>query len=124
MLVPWGNCSFCQRDEGNEEMDANRFGTLSEALEALKKKGYDESFLIDDHGMRGMENHDPIRPEDVTIVEYHRFEGTSNPDDMSVVFVIETTDGRRGTLVDAYGTYASPQVDTFVKQAKLKEGLR
>jgi hypothetical protein len=105
-------------------MDANRFGTLSEALEALKQKGYDESFVIDDHGMRGMENHDRIRPEDVTIVEYHRFEGTSNPDDMSVVFVIETADGRRGTLVDAYGTYASPQVDTFVTQAKLKEGLR
>jgi hypothetical protein len=105
-------------------MDANRFGTMSEALEALKQKGYNESFIIDDHGMRGMENRDHIRPEDVTIVGYHRFEGTSNPDDMSVVFVIETIDGRRGTLVDAYGTYASPQVDTFVKQAKLKEGLR
>jgi hypothetical protein len=105
-------------------MDANRFGTLNEALEALKQKGYDESFIIDDHGMRGIENRDRIRPEDVTIVEYHRFEGISNPDDMSVVFVIETTDGRRGTLVDAYGTYAGPQVDTFVKQAKLKEGLR
>ncbi len=72
----------------------------------------------------GWRTSDRIRPEDVTIVEYHRFEGASNPDDMSVVFVIETADGRRGTLVDAYGTYASPQVDTFVKQAKLKEGLR
>jgi len=43
---------------------------------------------------------------------------------MSVVYAIETTDGRRGTLVDAYGTYATPEVDTFVKRAKLKEGLR
>jgi hypothetical protein len=105
-------------------MDANRFGTLSEALEALRPKGYNERFIIDDLGMRGMENRDRIRPEDVTIVGYHRFEGTSSPDDMSVVFVIETTDGRRGTLVDAYGTYANPQVDTFVKKPKLKEGLR
>ncbi len=105
-------------------MDANRFGTLSEALEALKKRGYSESFIIDDHGMRGMENRNRIRPEDVTIVEYHRFEGASNPDDMSVVYAIETASGRRGTLVDAYGTYATPQVDTFVKQAKLKDGLR
>jgi len=105
-------------------MDANRFSTLSEALEALKKKGFAESFIIDDHGMRGMENRSRIRPEHVTIVEYHRFEGASNPDDMSVVYAIETTDGRRGTLVDAYGTYATPEVDTFVKRAKLKEGLR
>jgi len=104
-------------------MDVNRFGTLTEALEALKKKGYDESFIIDDHGMRGMENRNRIRPEDVTIVEYHRFEGTSNPDDMSVVFVIETADGRRGTLVDAYGTYANTEIDAFVKKTKMKEGL-
>jgi hypothetical protein len=105
-------------------MDVNQFATLGEALEALRKNGYTESFMIDDHGMRGMENRNRIRPEDVTIVQYHRFEGTSNPDDMSVVYVIETADGRRGTLVDAYGTYGTPEVDTFVKKAKLKEGLR
>jgi hypothetical protein len=74
--------------------------------------------------MHGMENRKRIRPEDVTIVEYHRFEGASNPDDMSVVYVIETADGRRGTLVDAYGTYTNPKVDTFVQRAKMKEGLR
>lgn len=105
-------------------MDVNRFSTLGEALEALRKDGFTESFIIDDQGMRGMEDRNRIRPEDVTIVQYHRFEGTSNPDDMSVVYVIETTDGRKGTLVDAYGTYTNPDVDTFVKQAKLKEGLR
>ncbi len=105
-------------------MEVNRFSTLEEALKALKAQGYTESFLIDDHGMRSLENQKRIKPEDVTIVGYHRFEGTSNPDDMSVVFVIESADGRRGTLVDAYGTYASPQVDTFVKKAKLKEDLR
>lgn len=105
-------------------MDANRFATLGEALEALKGQGYDESFIIDDHGMHGMENRDRIKPEDVTIVQYHRFEGASNPDDMSVVYAIETADGRKGTLVDAYGTYTNPEVDRFVKSAKLKEGLR
>lgn len=105
-------------------MDVNRFATLSEALEALKKDGYVESFMIDDHGMRGMENRNRVRPEDVTIVQYHRFEGTSNPDDMSVIYVVETADGRKGTLVDAYGTYTNPDVDTYVKKVKMKEGLR
>ena len=105
-------------------MDVNRFSTLGEALEALRKEGYTESFMIDDHGMRGMENRNRIRPEDVTIVQYHRFEGTSNPDDMSVVYAIETRDGRKGTLVDAYGTYTNSDVDSFVKKAKMKEGLR
>src|SRR5512140_2451940 len=105
-------------------MDVNQFSTLSEALEALRKDGYTESFIIDDHGMRGMEDRNRIKPEDVTIVQYHRFEGASNPDDMSVVYVIETRDGRKGTLVDAYGTYTNPDVDTFVKKARMKEGLR
>ncbi len=105
-------------------MDVNQFSTLSEALNALRNDGYTESFMIDDHGMRGLENRNRIKPEDVTIVQYHRFEGTSNPDDMSVVYAIETRDGRKGTLVDAYGTYTNPEVDAFVKKAKLREDLR
>jgi hypothetical protein len=30
----------------------------------------------------------------------------SNPDDSSILFAISISDGKKGTLVDAYGAYA------------------
>ena len=38
----------------------------------------------------------------------------SNPSDESVVYAIESRDGVRGTLIDASGAYADPDVADFV----------
>ena len=32
--------------------------------------------------------------------------------------VIETNDGEKGTLVDAYGAYSDPQIEKFMKQVE------
>jgi hypothetical protein len=54
-------------------------------------------------------------PGEVTIVDFYRFEGESNPDDMSILYAIETAGGIKGTISSAYGTYADPEVDEFLK---------
>ncbi len=105
-------------------MEVNQFATLTDALKALHAKGYGEDFILDEHGLRGSGRDEIIPPQDVTIMEYHRFEGTSNPDDMSVVYALTTRDGRKGTLTDAYGTYANPHMERFLKVAKMHAGLQ
>jgi hypothetical protein len=45
-----------------------------------------------------------------------RFEGASDPADNTILYVIETNDGIKGTLVDAYGSYADPKVTTFMEE--------
>ena len=65
--------------------------------------------LSDDNSARG------YMPEEVTIVDFYRFEGESNPDDMSILYAIETTDGVKGTIATAYGTYGDTNVDEFLK---------
>jgi hypothetical protein len=52
--------------------------------------------------------------KDVRIRDYYRFEGVSDPDDMSVIYAVETVDGTRGMLIDAYGTYADPAIAAVV----------
>jgi hypothetical protein len=47
-----------------------------------------------------------LTPEKFTVDEIYRFEENSNPDDSSVLYVISTDIGIKGTLVDAYGVYA------------------
>ncbi|MBT9392164.1 hypothetical protein KLP40_03230 [Hymenobacter sp. NST-14] len=54
-------------------------------------------------------------PEEVTIVDFYRFEGESNPDDMSILYAIQTADGVKGTISTAYGTYGDTDVDSFLK---------
>lgn len=48
------------------------------------------------------------------IREFHRFEGVSDPDHMSIVYAIEGQGGVRGTLVDAFGAYSDPRVSAFL----------
>jgi hypothetical protein len=46
-----------------------------------------------------------FKPEQVKIINFFRFEGMSDPEDNSILYVIETDNGLKGTLIDAYGAY-------------------
>jgi hypothetical protein len=64
-----------------------------------------------------------FQPSELTIVEHHRFEGASDPDDLSIVYGIEANDGTRGALSDAYGAYANPDLSAFLKKVPMRENL-
>jgi len=102
-------------------MPVNQFETLIEALDALKKRGFSDSFTVRQNRIRSQETGKTIRPEDVTIVEHHRFEGETDPSDMSVVYAVQCADGKRGTIIDAYGTYANSLLSDFLTKAKIRE---
>jgi len=38
---------------------------------------------------------------------------------MSILYAIETTDGNKGTLVDAYGLYADDDTGEFMKEVEI-----
>jgi hypothetical protein len=80
------------------------------AIDALQRRGYRASFTAEPGGLRLTGSTRLVEPEDVRIREVYRFEGKSDPDDMSVVYALEALDGTRGILIDAYGSYADPNV--------------
>lgn len=108
----------------NEYEEANdritNMTSLAECLEHLQEKGFTEQFRIE-----GLELHSSgtdnkvYRPADVKAVNFFRFEGISDPDDTAILYALETNDGKKGTLVDAYGAYADPDVDEFVKTMEI-----
>mgnify|MGYP003651233956 FL=1 len=53
------------------------------------------------------------------VIKYYRFEGMSDPDDNTILYVIETTTGEKGLLVDAYGMYAGNVPRDLVKKLKI-----
>jgi hypothetical protein len=80
------------------------YDTLVEAVQDLKKRGFNEDFTLQNDSI--VCNHIKFAPEDFEVVEVYRFEGMSNPDDSSVLYAIEGRNGMKGVLIDAYGAYA------------------
>lgn len=98
----------------------NRESAERGALDAMRGQGFTASFAVKDGALRLCDGSRAFQPREVTVREYRRFEGTSDPDDMSIVYAIETSDGLKGTLVDAYGVYASPAVAAFMEQVAIE----
>ena len=89
--------------------------TLSGVLDDLQARGFVEHFRVADRSrLRAIRADRTFAPDQVSISEWHRFEGVSDPDDMSIVYAIETRSGVRGTLVDAFGVYSDPIVGAFL----------
>jgi hypothetical protein len=86
------------------------------AISALKGQGFTGDFVVEGGRLRLSGTDKRFRPEDLTIVNHMRFEGTSDPGDMSIVYAIDAPDGTRGTLVDAFGTYADPAVGAVLSR--------
>lgn len=98
-------------------MDA--YETLTEAINGLKSKGYTEDFNLKHYCLECKGRDLELRPSDFTIDKFYRFEGASNPDDNSIVYAISSTDGLKGTLVDAYGVYADSLSEEMVEKLKI-----
>ena len=61
-----------------------------------------------------------LQPRDLTIREIYRFEGVSDPDDMEVLYAIESAGGVRGTLADAFGVYADPATAVALRDVPIR----
>ncbi len=93
--------------------------SLVNVLNRLKKDGYKEDFKVtEDSLLRTMDEKKTFSVDQVQIVDFYRFEGESNPDDMSILYVIETNTGVKGTISNSYGPYADEHVDNFLKQVE------
>ena len=84
--------------------------TLAYCKQKAIEDGFKENFKATAKGLESLETSRLYKPDQINVVDFYRFEGITDPADMSVLYVIETDDGAKGTLVDAYGTYADVEV--------------
>ena len=92
--------------------------TLAPVLNKIVKDGYEENFKVTDKGLQSLETEKIYKPDEVQVVNFFRFEGASDPSDSAILYIIETTDGAKGSLTDAYGMYADPEIDKFIKDVE------
>ncbi|HSU50516.1 MAG TPA: hypothetical protein VLJ41_07995 [Segetibacter sp.] len=109
-------------EENNEFMENNdlipHMKSLASVTNKMVLEGYDDDFKISDRGLKSLKSEKIYQPEDVNVVNFFRFEGQSDPNDNTILYVIETTDGVKGTIVDAYGPYADRKLSEFMQQVE------
>ncbi len=81
-------------NEGTNELDF---------IKKYENEGYTNSYRVD--GNLLIENGSNMRftPNGIKVVAKHRYEGYSNPSDMSIIYIIETKDDTKGTILVPYG---------------------
>ena len=109
-----------QMETGNS---LNTMTELQKCMQLLEDKGYTDEYEIKDGKLHCLTNDKIYTANNVTAVNFYRFEGESNPDDMSILFAIETHDGRKGTIVDAYGAYADAKIGEFMKRVETHKSV-
>jgi len=94
-------------------MKENSLQSEKDYIEQYQKKGYTSSYRIQEYKLVNANSNLDYSPKEVYIVAEHRFEGMSNPSDMSILYVIETKEGSKGTLLANYSPASSTSMAEF-----------
>ena len=98
----------------------NQYGTLSEAVADLERKGYTDELTLTAEGLFNVGV--PMDATRFTIDSYHRFEGPSDPGDLSIVYAITSEElGLKGLLVGDYGPEAAGFIQKMVDPLNIQQ---
>ncbi len=98
------------------------YDNLLDALSDLKSRGYTTDFNIAFDSIACSQSGKALSPAQFEIVEHHRFEGDTDPDNSSVLYVIQSKEGSmKGVLVNAYGVYSDAMSDEMIQKLKMHE---
>lgn len=87
-------------------------------IEEFQSKGYTSNFILEDGQLQETETEKNYSQRDLIIVEEYRYEGMSDPEDMSILYILEGKDGVKGTMLVGYGPSADLELAEFMKGVK------
>ncbi|MDC8001976.1 phosphoribosylpyrophosphate synthetase [Aequorivita todarodis] len=97
----------------------NSYSSLSVAISDLQKHGYTEDFNLVGEGIESKNLKKKWKAGELDVVKFYRFEGMTNPGDNTILYLIETNDGIKGLLVDAYGADQGEVSPEMIQKLKL-----
>lgn len=92
-------------------------------LRRYEAAGFTDQYRMVEDKMENLTTKAIYTPQDVTIMKEHRYEGMSNPSDMSLLYVIETSDGSQGTVLASYGANGNGSFHQFMANVP-KENIK
>jgi hypothetical protein len=90
------------------------YDTLTEAITDLKARGFNMDFNLRETQIECATTGRKLSPQEFEITEVYRFEGDTDPGDELVLYAIESKDGLKGTLMNAYGAYSNTMSNELI----------
>ncbi|CAN5526742.1 hypothetical protein BH11BAC2_BH11BAC2_20110 [soil metagenome] len=92
--------------------------TMVDCTNMLDKLGFTSQFKALSNGLKSLKTNQIYSSADIKIVNFYRFEGESDPCDNSILYALESANGERGTLTDAFGPYSDTNVTNFIQSVE------
>ncbi|HEX4850941.1 MAG TPA: phosphoribosylpyrophosphate synthetase [Puia sp.] len=96
------------------------YDTITEAVQGLKKRGYDIDFNLEYDQITCHKTPVTLKPSEFEITEVYRFEGDSDPADEAIVYAIESKKGQKGILVNGFGVSADDASEEMVEKLRVR----
>ncbi len=84
-------------------------------IRKYEDQGFTHDFRHDSGKLIDTKSKNAYSPRDIKAIEQHRYEGMSNPSDLSILYALEMEDGIKGTFLMAYGPSADFDTAEFFK---------
>lgn len=112
--------------EGNasDNKERNTITPMTEVIESVKDQGYTKEFIVTNGKLKEMGTEKTYEAESFHLTNEYRFEGTSDPDYMGILYTIESKEGDgKGYLTSSYGgANDDTTVHDFIKKMEKIEG--
>jgi hypothetical protein len=100
----------------------NTQGTLTEAIEKLRKEGYTVDFNLLEDSIVCKESNLQLFHDEFQVDKFFRFDGMTDPADEMIVYAISSEkSGTKGILVNGYGIYTDPMTNEMLAQLDIRK---
>ena len=79
-------------------------------IRAYEQQGYTHNYRYESGHLIDVDTNEKFAPTDVVSLSEYRYEGISNPSDLSILYALKMNNDTKGTFLMAYGPNAD--VDT------------
>ena len=99
-----------------------RYVTLSETMNELRKEGYVEDFNLQQNCLECRNGQYKVFADEFKVDKFYRFEGESNPSDSAILYAVSSDKHHlKGILVNGYGIYSEPITDEMLQKLDIRK---
>lgn len=104
-------------------MEFNSYKSIKTAETALEKRGYNQDFTLLNNKLINQENGETYQPEDLILIEHHRFPSNDKWQNTQIIFALEDQTGKRGLVKSTYGRPDYMQLINFMDKVKVRSSV-
>lgn len=109
------------KGSADDNKERNTLTPMMGVIADIKDRGYTKEFIVRDGKLKDMETEKFYDSDSLRVTNEYRFEGTSDPDYMGILYTIASENGDKGYITNAYGVYSDEEVDNFIKKIEKVE---